>query len=144
KVKVIKSMKQFINKLKEKMQRSESEDEEYVELPPSVSEREERLYVRPYIIEDFSDLKDILDHLREGNTIALINIKLMREKDLVELKRAVAKLKKTVEAINGDIRGFGDDHIILVPSYVKIAKPSTNNQKKETEKAEPYYDEDEN
>ncbi len=131
----------IIDRLKESMKREEQDEDTYMELDADKApEHDEKLFVRPFIIDDFSDLKPILDSLREGNTIALINIRPLREKDLLELKRAVAKVKKTVEAINGDIRGFGEDHLIVVPSFIQIAK--------QQEKAEdvavgpkPYYDE---
>ena len=58
--------------------------------------------------------------LREGYTIALVNIKPLKDKDLVELKRAINKLKKTCDAIRGDIAGFGDDYIIVTPSFARI------------------------
>jgi len=136
-------MKKLFNKIKDKLGSSDYEDDNYVELDANKKsmENEEKLYVRPYIIEDFSDLKPILDHLREGNTISVINIKAMKDKDILELKRAVSKIKKTVEAINGDIRGFGEDHLIIVPSSIEIAKYQT---KEEDINVGPkaYYDED--
>jgi SepF-like predicted cell division protein (DUF552 family) len=87
--------------------------------------------VRPFTIEDFEHIKPILDTLREGHTIALINIKPLKDKDLVELKRAINKLKKTCDAIEGDIAGFGDDWIAAVPSFARIyrSKPKEGSKK---------------
>ena len=65
-------------------------------------------------------VNEILAALREGYTVALINIKPLKDKDLVELKRAVSKLKKTCEAIEGDIAGFGEDWIVVTPSFAQI------------------------
>ena len=48
-----------------------------------------------------------------------------RDRDLVELKRAINKLKKTCEAIEGDIAGFGDDYIVIAPSFAEIYRGST-------------------
>ena len=95
-------------------------EEEYVELNTEVKGSDSKITVRPYILEDFADVKPILDSLREGYTIALVNIKALKEKDLVELKRAINKLKKTCDAISGDIAGFGDEWIIVAPSFVEI------------------------
>ncbi len=98
----------------------ESQDE-YVELDTSSGhEPDQKVLVRPFVITDFNDVKDILDSLRESYTIALINIKPLKEKDLLELKRAINKLKKTCEAIEGDIAGFGDDYIVVTPSFATI------------------------
>ena len=79
-----------------------------------------KVVVRPFIIEDFADIKPALDSLREGYTIALVNIKPLKERDIVELKRAVNKLKKTCDAIEGDIAGFGEDWIVITPSFAHI------------------------
>ena len=72
------------------------------------------------MIEDFEDIKPILDSLREGYTIALVNIRPLKDKDLIELKRAINKLKKTCDAIEGDIAGFGEDYLVAVPSFAEI------------------------
>ena len=85
--------------------------------------------VRPFVLETFEDIKGILDSLREGYTIALVNIKPLKDKDLVELKRAVAKLKKTTDAIDGDIAGFGDDWIAIAPSFAKIHRTAKSEVK---------------
>jgi len=96
--------------------------EEYVELNTDLGGegRSSKVMVRSFALEDFSDIKPVLDVLREGYTICLVNIKPLKEKDLVELKRAINKLKKTTEALDGDIAGFGDDYIVLTPSFAEI------------------------
>ncbi len=99
----------------------ESQDE-YVELNADglPDAKGGKVTVRSFTLEDFSDIKAVLDVLREGYTICLVNIKPLKEKDLVELKRAINKLKKTCEAIEGDIAGFGDDYIVITPSFATI------------------------
>ncbi len=116
-----------LEKLKTKfLGKSESSSDEfaddYVEITPSAKDRsgKAKIIVRPFIIEDFADIKPALDALREGYTIALINIRPLKDKDLVELKRAVNKLKKTCDAIEGDIAGFGDDWVVVTPSFASI------------------------
>ena len=125
-------MKDFFLRIRERFsqpreEERESDDEGYVEVENS-SNREDRskVLVRPFVMEEFEDIKDILDILREGSTIALINIKPLKDKDLVELKRAITKLRKTCEAIDGDIAGFGEDYVVAVPYFARIhrsAKP---------------------
>ncbi len=102
--------------------------EEYVELDTETDyEKSSKVVVRPFIMDDFSDIKEILDTLREGRTIVLINIKPLKDKDLVELKRAINKLKKTCDAIEGDIAGFGDDYIVVTPSFAEIHRSTQTN-----------------
>ena len=119
-------MKGFFRKLRGKMSAPDEEiteegDEEFVELNTNVTDdARTKIMVRPFVIEDFSDIKPALDSLREGYTVALINIKPLRDKDLVELKRAVNKLKKTCDAIEGDIAGFGEDWIVVTPGFASV------------------------
>ena len=122
------TMKRFLSSLKDRFIAKEEEipeeemTGEYVEIDEKVRDTRSKVIVKPYILEDFEDIKDILDDLREGNTIALINIKPLKDKDLVELKRAINKLKKTTDAIEGEIAGFGDDYIVVTPAFATIHK----------------------
>ena len=111
----------FKDKLKAKDYYPEELSDDYVEIDTEVSKGPKaKIVVRPFVIEDFSDIKPALDSLREGTTIALINIKPLKERDIVELKRAVNKLKKTCDAIDGDIAGFGEDWIVVTPAFAQV------------------------
>ena len=120
------TMKKLFSKIKDKMSAKpdyepDFEGEDYLEVGPEpMEEGKAKIIVRPFIIEDFDDIKPILDSLREGYTIALVNIKPLKERDIVELKRAINKLKKTCDAIEGDIAGFGEDYIVIAPSFASI------------------------
>ena len=101
-------------------------NDDYVEIDTTISRgNKSKINVRPFVITDFGDIKPVLDSLREGMTIALINIKQLKERDIVELKRAVNKLKKTCDAIEGDIAGFGEDWIVVTPSFAQIHRTGT-------------------
>ena len=101
---------------------SDEFNDDYVEISSKPVDRsgKAKVVVRPFVVEDFADIKPALDALREGYTVALINIKPLKDKDLVELKRAVSKLKKTCDTIEGDIAGFGEDWIVVCPSFATI------------------------
>lgn len=131
-------MKKFLSKIKQTFSGDDSgnemsgSEEEYVELDTTgTDDVKSKVIVRPFVIEDFADIKPILDALRTGYTIALVNIKPLKDKDMVELKRSINKLKKTTSAIEGDIAGFGDDYIVIVPSFAEIyrAKGATTDVK---------------
>ena len=127
-------MRNFLLGLKEKFtarKPEEGEFEDYVELGSEGHEEKGKVQVRPFMIEDFEDIKPILDALREGYTIALVNIKPLKEKDLVELKRAINKLKKTCDAIEGDIAGFGEDYIVAVPNFATIYRSKETEEVRE-------------
>jgi|TARA_B100001971_G_C18201282_1_gene544755 SepF-like predicted cell division protein (DUF552 family) len=124
----------FFDKIKESMagnpaeMMEEAEGEGYVELGGDSAEMGAKIQVRPFVLHDFEAIKDILHVLREGHTVALINIRPLKDKDLVELKRAISKLKKTCDAIDGDIAGFAEDWIAATPSFAKIHRLSKTEQ----------------
>ncbi|MDO8460216.1 MAG: cell division protein SepF [Nanoarchaeota archaeon] len=99
-------------------------EEEYLEIDlDAVKPQENKIIVRPFTMRTYEDVNDVLNSLREGYTIAIIDIKPLKTKDIIELKRAIAKIKKTVDAIEGSIAGFGENTIIATPQFAKIHKP---------------------
>ncbi|MBI4155346.1 cell division protein SepF [Candidatus Woesearchaeota archaeon] len=106
----------------ERVERSQAlSEEDYLELDSDVEKKNRsKVLVKPFVIREFGDIKDAIDSLREGYTITLINIKPLKDKDLVELKRTISKLKKVCDAIEGDIAGFGDDWIVATPSFAEV------------------------
>ncbi|MBS3168300.1 cell division protein SepF [Candidatus Woesearchaeota archaeon] len=117
-------MASILEKLFVSKEQSDDLGEDYVEISAEPLDRSTgtKIIVKPFVVEEFTDIKPALDALREGKTIALINIKPLKDKDLVELKRAVGKLKKTCEAIEGDIAGFGEDFIVAAPGFAQIQR----------------------
>src|SRR3989338_212164 len=130
----------ILAKLKEKFsgpKYDEMEKEtEYVELENDNEAMRSKVVVRPFMLEDFDDVKPVLDSLREGYTIALVNIRPLKEKDLVELKRAINKIKKTTDAVEGEIAGFGDDFLVVTPAFASIYR---NKQTKQVQSEESVH-----
>ena len=121
-------MKKFFSSIKEKLVGPDYEYESnrpetgYVEIDSPGEGSRSKVIVRPFILEDLEDIKPVLDALREGHTIALVNIRPLKESDMSELKRAINKLKKTCDAIQGEIAGFGEDFIVVCPQFATIHK----------------------
>tara|TARA_Y100000310_G_scaffold10531_1_gene11222 strand:+ start:584 stop:967 length:384 start_codon:yes stop_codon:yes gene_type:complete len=108
------------------------EDEDYVEIDlDSATPEEQKVVVKPFVLRQFDDINEILNSLRDGYTIAVIDIKPLKTKDVIELKRAVAKVKKTVDALEGNIAGFGDNTIIATPQFADIHRAPSPTEKKE-------------
>jgi SepF-like predicted cell division protein (DUF552 family) len=100
-----------------------SGSDEYIEIDLNAAEpKESKVVVKPFVLRQFDDINNILNSLREGYTIAIIDIKPLKTKDVIELKRAVQKIKKTVDALEGAIAGFGDNTIIATPKFAEIHK----------------------
>lgn len=97
--------------------------DEYVEIDLNSGEQKDaKIVVKPFLLRQYDDITEVLNSLREGYTIAVIDIKPLKTKDVVELKRAIAKIKKTVDAIEGSIAGFGEHTIIVTPKFAQIDK----------------------
>jgi len=74
-------------------------------------------------IQDYADSDRIQKKVRDGS-ILLVKIRDLKQKDMNELKRAIARIKKTCMAINGDIAGIGEDWMIVTPAIAKVYRES--------------------
>jgi len=101
------------------------EDPEYIEIDLGREVRKAKVMVRPFVLKSFEDVNPILNSLREGYTIAIVDIGKLRSKDIIELKRAISKIKKTADALEGSIAGFGENIIIVTPQFADIYKSKT-------------------
>ncbi|HRZ85696.1 MAG TPA: cell division protein SepF [Candidatus Paceibacterota bacterium] len=102
----------------------ESSGEDYIEIDTGLDSQKSKVSVKPFILKKFEDTNEILNSLREGYTIAIIDIQQLRKKDVIELKRAISKIKKTTEALEGSITGFGENIVIATPQFAQITPPT--------------------
>ncbi len=98
---------------------------DYLEIDLDKETEENKVLVKLFALKQYDDVTDILNALREGYTIAVIDIRILRKKDPIELKRAIAKIKKTTDALEGTIAGFGENIVIVTPSFAKIEKQAS-------------------
>jgi SepF-like predicted cell division protein (DUF552 family) len=105
-----------------KKTQGEEDSPDFIEIDTASKENDSKVAVKTFVLKTYEDINPILNTLREGYAIAVIDIKSLKAKDVIELKRVVSKIKKTVEAIEGSIAGFGDNVIIATPSFAKIQK----------------------
>ena len=105
------------------------EDAEYIELDLGQEAGKAKVIVKPFVLRQFEDVNLVLNALREGYTIAVIDIKPLKTKDIIELKRAISKIKKTADALEGSIAGFGENIIIVTPQFATIYKPERLKEK---------------
>ncbi len=114
--------------------KGEVEEPEYIEVDLGQKSEKRKVMVRPFIIKNFEDIDKVLNSLREGYTIAVINISPLKKKDMIELKRGISKIKKTANALEGEVAGFGEGMIIVTPSFAEIYKPEKNKSGKKDKK----------
>jgi SepF-like predicted cell division protein (DUF552 family) len=105
-------------KFKNFMKKEEAASPDFIEIDLEKEKSDSKVLVKTFTLKVYEDINPILNALREGYTIAVIDIRPLKAKDVVELKRAISKIKKTVEALEGKIAGFGDNTIIATPSKV--------------------------
>ncbi len=96
--------------------------EDYLEIDLGQEKKDRKVVVKLFNLTTYDDVNPILNALREGYTIAMIDIKTLKQRDSIELKRAVSKIKKTVDALEGTIAGFGENNVIATPSFATILK----------------------
>ena len=94
-------------------------DEEYVEMDHQEEKKEGKIPIHVEKIKEYADSDRIQKKLRDGS-ILLIDIKHLRETNINELKRAIDRVRRTCEAMGGEIAGVGEDWIIATPPSAKI------------------------
>lgn len=108
----------------------EAVDEDYIEIDLDKEKPNQKVLVKLFVLKNYDEVNDILNALREGYTIAVIDIKTLRQRDSIELKRAISKVKKTIDALEGNIAGFGENLVIATPSFAKVHKHVKPEKKK--------------
>ncbi|MEJ2276338.1 MAG: cell division protein SepF [Candidatus Lokiarchaeota archaeon] len=116
--------------------RKDETDDDYLEIDLEKEKEENKVLVKLFVLKQYEDVNNILNALREGYTIAVIDIKLLRKRDSIELKRAISKIKKTTDALDGSIAGFGENIVIVTPSFAKIYKETAQPQQEKRNKFE--------
>ncbi len=110
------------DKIKKAIRGGSGVADEYLEIDLTQPEKNNKVVVKLFVLKNYEEVNDILNVIREGYTIAMIDIRILRKKDPIELKRAVSKIKKTTDALEGTIAGFGENTIIVTPSFAKIER----------------------
>lgn len=114
--------------------------DEYMEIDLGKEEEEQKVFVKLFVLKDYEEVNNILNSLREGYTIAVIDIATLRRKDPIELKRAISKIKKTSDAMEGHIAGFGENTVIVAPSFAKIHKEAAPKKSEKNEEFSSRWD----
>ena len=127
------------NPFKKIMGNDEEVSTDFIEIDLEQERSDSKILIKTFSLKIYEDINPILNSLREGYTIAVIDIRTLKSKDVIELKRAVSKIKKTVEALEGKIAGFGENTIIATPSKVfDIQKGSAEAPKSRSDEIERF------
>ena len=127
------------DRFKRMMGRDDDISPDFIEIDLEQEKSSSKILIKTFILNTYEDVNPILNALREGYTIAVIDIKHLKSKDVIELKRAISKIKKTVEALDGKIAGFGENTVIATPSKVfDIQKGSEVPETKRSDEIERF------
>ncbi len=110
----------IFDRLRKGAGKSDKVDEDYLEIDLNQAKDEHKVMIKLFVLKHYEDVNKILDSLRQGYTIAVIETKILRQKDPIELKRAISKIKKTTDALEGSIVGFRENIVIATPSFAKV------------------------
>jgi SepF-like predicted cell division protein (DUF552 family) len=117
----------------------EETGDEYLEIDLGQDKPEDnKVLVKLFSLKQYDDVNEVLNALREGYTITVIDIKVLRQKDSIELKRAISKIKKTVDALEGSIAGFGENTVIATPAFAKVFKEPDKRSSQKKDKLDFY------
>ena len=95
------------------------EPEDFTELDENFFKEHTNYGVVVDTLRSFDEIEKVQNALRDGKVVFL-RIKEMRDADINELKRSVDRLKKTCNAMGGDIAGVDEDVLIITPNYAKV------------------------
>lgn len=112
-------MKRIVNWVKNKVM-VPSQAGDFVEMEHQKPEA--KVLVKTYQLTSFDDTKRLVGELREGRTIMLIDVSQIREKDVIDLKRSVNKLKTATAEMGGEIAGLGGDWLLIAPAFAEVWK----------------------
>ncbi|MDD4877605.1 MAG: cell division protein SepF [Candidatus Nanoarchaeia archaeon] len=95
--------------------------DEFIEMEHQ--KQDPKVSIRTMQLTCFDDTKKIAAVLREGRTIMLLDVSTLKEKDVIDLKRSVNKLKGVSAEMGAEIAGLGGDWIVLAPGFAEIYRP---------------------
>lgn len=116
----MKNVAKWLKNQLSKIDGSEEEGENYVALEGR--KYDQKLQVKTYALTEFEDIKKIGKCVREGQSVVLVDLKPLKEKDIIDLKRSVNKLKAVSQEVQGDIAGLSGDWIVMTPGGISVER----------------------
>lgn len=120
-------MKKTIRNLKSKFLSSEGKTKSDMPgiIEASISdEQSKELILKIVVLESYGDTEEILRLLRSGDTMVVVKIRPLREKDMSELKRSINRLKTHCTATDAQLAALDDSWVIIVPPTIQLERSS--------------------
>lgn len=74
------------------------------------------------VMERYTDVEKVLSKFRKGDSILVVKISPLRDKDMSELKKAIDRIKTHCSVTGAGLSALDDNWIVLVPPMVEIIK----------------------
>jgi SepF-like predicted cell division protein (DUF552 family) len=81
-----------------------------------------RLKLGLMVMERYADLEKVLSKFRKGDSVILVKVSPMRDRDMSELKKAIDRLKTHCNVTGSDLAALDDNWVVLVPPVVQLTK----------------------
>lgn len=92
---------------------------EYIEI--KANKRNSCQSIKFFHLESYEDIKSVAKSVRKGN-LALVSVKKVREKSMVDFKMVVDKMKKLSVEVGGSISGLDKNWVCVTPYNISINK----------------------
>ena len=74
------------------------------------------------VMERYTDVEKVLSRFRKSDSILIVKISPLRDKDMSELKKAIERVKTHCKVTGAELSALDDNWIVLVPPMVEILK----------------------
>ena len=74
------------------------------------------------VMERYADVEKVLSRFRKADSIVIVKIGPLRNKDMSELKKAIDRLKTHCNVTGAELSALDDNWIVLVPPMVEVVK----------------------
>ena len=79
-------------------------------------------YIKMINFDSLKDLEMIQRDLQEGNIMVINTEKLLESRSILELKRAIDRLRGSCQDLGGSIGRIGDQFLVITPNpYIRIS-----------------------
>ena len=89
---------------------------------PENEKAQKKAYLKALPLRTLEDVEVIKREVELGN-ILIINWSPMARKSVEDVKKAVDQLEDFTKSVGGDIARLGEERVVIVPSFIAIARP---------------------
>lgn len=74
------------------------------------------------VMERYTDVEKVLSKFRKADSILIVKISPLRDKDMSELKKAIDRIKTHCNVTGADLAALDDNWVVLVPPMVEVLR----------------------